>query len=88
MFVSAGIKKENILMCDSRGVIYKGRDEKLSPQKAEFSADTGARTLADAMKGADVFVGLSAPDVVTPEMLLTMAPDPVVFAMANPKSRD
>ena len=84
MFVAAGVKKENILMCDSRGVIYKGRDEKMNPQKAEFAADTDARTLADAMKGADVFAGLSAPDVVTPEMLMTMADDPVVFAMANP----
>ena len=84
MFVSAGVRKENILMCDSRGVIYRGRDKKLSPQKAEFAADTDTRTLADAMKGADVFVGLSAPDVVTPEMLLSMAVDPVVFAMANP----
>lgn len=84
MYLSAGVKKENLLMCDSRGVIYKGRDEKLSPQKAQFAADTDARTLADAMKGADVFVGLSAADVVSPEMLLSMADDPVVFAMANP----
>ena len=71
-------------MCDSRGVIYKGRDSKMNAQKAEFASDTDARTLADAMAGADVFAGLSAADVVSPEMLLSMADDPVVFAMANP----
>ncbi|HAK46420.1 MAG TPA: malate dehydrogenase [Spirochaeta sp.] len=84
MFISAGVKIENLLMCDSRGVIYNGRDKNMNAQKAEFAADTEARTLADAMKGADVFAGLSAADVVSPEMLLSMAADPVVFAMANP----
>ncbi len=84
MFLSAGVRKENLLMCDSRGVIQKGREGRLTPQKAQFAADTDARTLADAMKGADVFVGLSTADVVSPEMLLSMAADPVVFAMANP----
>jgi malate dehydrogenase (oxaloacetate-decarboxylating)(NADP+) len=86
MFITAGVKKENLLMCDSRGVIYKGRDAKLSAQKSEFVRDTEARSLADAMKGADVFAGLSVADCVSPEMLLSMAEDPVVFAMANPNS--
>ncbi|MDC7226584.1 MAG: malate dehydrogenase [Spirochaetales bacterium] len=84
MFVAAGVKKKNLMMCDSRGVIYNGRDEKMNPQKAEFACDTDARTLADAMKGADVFTGVSAADCVSQEMLLSMADDPVVFAMANP----
>ena len=84
MFVAAGVSRDNLIMCDSRGVIYKGRDEKMNAQKAEFAVDSEARTLADAMKGADVFAGLSAADVVKPEMLLSMAADPVVFAMANP----
>ena len=57
MFIAAGVSKDNLLMCDSRGVIYKGRDEKMTEQKAEFAADTDARSLADAMNGADVFVG-------------------------------
>ena len=84
MFLAAGIKKENLLICDSSGVIYKGRGDRMTPQKEEFAADTGARTLADAMQGADIFVGLSAADCVSPEMLKTMAAEPVVFAMANP----
>lgn len=84
MFVAAGVNRDNLTMCDSRGVIYKGRDEKMNAQKAEFATDSDARTLADAMKGADVFAGLSAADVVKPEMLKSMAVDPVVFAMANP----
>ncbi|MDC7126008.1 MAG: malate dehydrogenase [Spirochaetales bacterium] len=83
MFIAAGVKKENLVICDSKGVIYKGRTG-LNSQKEQFAADTDARTLADAMKGADAFVGLSAADVVSPEMLLSMAADPVVFAMANP----
>jgi len=86
MFITAGVKKENLVMCDSRGVIYKGRDEKMNAQKAEFATDSDARSLADAMKGADVFAGLSVADCVSPEMLLSMAHDPVVFAMANPNS--
>ena len=84
MFKAAGVKRENILMCDSRGVIHTGRKSELNSQKQEFMVDTDARTLADAMNGADVFIGVSAPDVVSPEMLKSMAPDPVVFAMANP----
>ena len=85
MFVAAGVQKNNIVMCDRNGVIYKGRDTQMNSQKAGFACDdSGARTLADALKGADVFAGLSSADCVTPEMLLSMAATPIVFAMANP----
>ena len=83
MFIAAGVRKENLTLCDSRGVIYSGR-EGLTPEKAQFARDTAERTLEDAMKGADVFMGLSVADCVSSEMLLSMASDPVVFAMANP----
>ncbi len=83
MFVAAGVNKENILMCDSKGVISKDR-QNLSAEKSYFATDRPERTLAEAVKGADAFIGLSVADVLTPEMLLTMNPQPVVFAMANP----
>ena len=83
MFIAAGVRKENLTLCDSRGVIYSGR-EGLTPEKARFARDTAERTLEDAMKGADVFMGLSVADCVSSEMLLSMEADPVVFAMANP----
>ena len=82
--VNLGLPKEHIIMCDSRGVIYKGRTERMNPYKERFAADTKARTLAEAMKGADVFIGLSVADVVTPEMVKSMADKPIIFAMANP----
>lgn len=84
MFFAAGVKKDNIVMCDSRGVIYRGRAEKMTREKEEFASDTGARTLAEAMQGADVFMGLSVADCVSPEMLKSMADKPIVFAMSNP----
>jgi len=84
MFESAGAKRENITMCDSKGVIYKGRVERMTPEKIDLAIETEARTLAEAMVGADVFMGLSVADCVTPEMLLSMAKDPIVFAMSNP----
>ncbi len=84
LFISMGIKKENLIMCDSRGVIYKGRTERMTPEKEYIAVETDARTLADAMKGADVFMGVSVKDCVTPEMLLSMNKNPIVFAMANP----
>ncbi|MGE0709398.1 MAG: NADP-dependent malic enzyme [Planctomycetota bacterium] len=85
LFLRLGVKPENVLMCDSAGVIHDQRDpEKLSPEKREFVRKTSARTLADALKDADCFIGCSVGDVVTPEMLLSMARDPIVFAMANP----
>ena len=72
----------NILMCDSKGILSTSRDD-LNPQKQEFAVET-AGTLADAMQGADVFLGVSVPGVVTPDMVKSMAADPIVFAMANP----
>lgn len=84
MFVAAGVNKDNILMLDSKGVIYKGRQAGMTREKEEFAAETSKRTLAEAMVDADVFMGLSVADCVTPEMLLSMAKDPIVFAMSNP----
>ena len=83
MFIKAGVKKENLILLDSRGVIYKGRDN-LTPEKAELAAETDARTLADAVNGADVFMGLSVAGCLKKEMLQSMNSDPIVFAMANP----
>jgi len=71
-------------MCDARGVIYRGRSEGMNPYKERFASDTSLRTLADAMKGADVFLGLSVKGAVTPEMVRSMAERPIVFTMANP----
>src|SRR6202050_392067 len=71
-------------MCDLHGVIYEGRKEDMNPYKARFILKTEKRTLLDAMTGADVFFGLSVANCVTPEMLLPMAPRPIVFALANP----
>ena len=79
-----GVKRENIMLCDSRGVVYKGRTEGINKYKERFLVDTDARTLADAVRGADVFYGLSVANVMTPEMVKSMAKDPIVFAMANP----
>lgn len=83
-FIQLGAKRDNITMCDSRGVIYKGREAGMNPQKERFAVDTSARTLQEAMKGADVFVGLSEGGMVTQEMVKTMADKPIIFAMANP----
>ena len=84
LFVELGVKKENLVMCDSKGVIYNGRPGKLNPEKEEFAADTELRSLEEAMNGTDVFVGVSVKDSVTPAMLKSMNRDPIVFAMANP----
>jgi len=83
-YVGLGAKRENIIMCDSRGVIYKGRKEGMNPYKERFAVETDKRTLADALKGADVFMGVSVANVVTKEMVKSMAKDPIIFAMANP----
>jgi malate dehydrogenase (oxaloacetate-decarboxylating)(NADP+) len=79
-----GARRENILIVDSKGVIHAGRQEGMNRWKREFAAETDARTLADAMRGADVFVGLSVAGIVSEEMLRTMAPSPIIFALANP----
>ncbi|MCD8443830.1 NADP-dependent malic enzyme [Tenacibaculum finnmarkense] len=83
LYLALGAKRENIVMCDSKGVIRKDRDN-LTSQKAEFATDKDLNTLEEAMHNADVFIGLSKGNVVTPAMLLAMAKDPIVFAMANP----
>jgi malate dehydrogenase (oxaloacetate-decarboxylating)(NADP+) len=79
-----GIKRENIMLCDSRGVVYKGRTEGMNKYKERFVVETDSRTLADAVRGADVFYGLSVANVLTPEMVKSMAESPIIFAMANP----
>ncbi|MFI5167110.1 MAG: NADP-dependent malic enzyme [Thermoanaerobaculales bacterium] len=84
LYLALGVKKENLFFVDTKGVIYKGRKEGMNPYKEKFAQDTDARTLADAIRGADAFIGVSGANLVTPEMLKTMAEDPVVFAMANP----
>ncbi|MDB4835029.1 NADP-dependent malic enzyme [Cyclobacteriaceae bacterium] len=83
LYVSLGAKKENIVMCDSKGAIRKDRPE-LPVSKAQFATDRDVTDLASAMKGADVFIGLSMGNVVSPENLLSMTSDPIVFALANP----
>jgi len=80
-----GVKRENIMLVDTKGVVYKGRKEGMNKYKEMLAgADKGHRTLADAVQGADVFYGLSVANVLTPEMVKTMAADPIIFAMANP----
>lgn len=83
LYITLGVKKENIVMCDHKGVIRKNRKE-LTPQKSYFATDKDLYTLTDALKGADMLLGLSVKDVVTPEMLLSMAENPIIFALANP----
>ncbi|MFP4527975.1 MAG: NADP-dependent malic enzyme [Candidatus Kapaibacterium sp.] len=82
--ISLGVNPANVLMCDSRGVIYKGREKGMNEFKEDFAVETDARTLADALNGADVFVGLSQGNVVDQDMVKSMASDPIIFAMANP----
>ncbi len=84
LYLALGVKKENLTFVDTKGVIYKGRTEGMNPYKEEFARETDARTLADAMRGADAFIGVSGPNLVTSEMVVTMAQDPIVFAIANP----
>ncbi|NOZ12173.1 MAG: NADP-dependent malic enzyme [Acidobacteria bacterium] len=84
LFVLMGVKKENLFMTDSKGIIYKGRTEGMNPYKEEFARDTELRTLAEAINGADAFLGVSAKGILTKEMVKTMAKDPIIFAMANP----
>jgi malate dehydrogenase (oxaloacetate-decarboxylating)(NADP+) len=79
-----GVPVENMLLCDSHGVIYDGRQAGMNRYKSEFAGKTRARTLEDALKGADVFCGLSQAGLVTAEMVKSMAPQPIIFAMANP----
>jgi malate dehydrogenase (oxaloacetate-decarboxylating)(NADP+) len=84
LHITLGLPPENIIMCDRIGVIYQGRSEHLNPYKAQFAIPTEARTLADALQDADVFVGLSTKDILSVEMLQSMAVSPIIFALANP----
>ena len=83
-YVRLGVRRENILMCDREGVIYKGRPGEIDPYKARFENVTDARTLADALVNADVFVGLSVAGAANGGMIARMAPNPIIFALANP----
>jgi malate dehydrogenase (oxaloacetate-decarboxylating)(NADP+) len=83
-YLKLGVKKENLIMSDIGGVVYKGRTKGMNKYMETLAADTNARTLAEALKGADVFVGVSAGGIVTKEMIKSMADKPIVFAMANP----
>ena len=83
-YIAAGVRRENVIICDSKGVVYQGRREGMTPQKERLAANTPARTLAEALRGADVFLGVSVANCVTREMIASMAPKAIVFAMANP----
>ncbi len=84
LLVNMGLRKENITVTDIAGVVYKGRQEVMDPYKARYAQDTDARTLGEVIEGADVFLGLSAPGVLKPEMVQKMAPRPIILALANP----
>jgi malate dehydrogenase (oxaloacetate-decarboxylating)(NADP+) len=86
LLVALGLKRHNITACDSKGVIYKGREENMAETKAVYAIDdNGQRTLGDAMPGTDIFLGCSGPGVLTQEMVKTMAPNPLILALANPE---
>ena len=84
MMVSVGLRRENIYVCDSKGVIYEGREPNMEPTKARYAQKTEGRTLGDVIAGADVFLGLSTAGVLKPEMVAKMADKPLIFALANP----
>jgi malate dehydrogenase (oxaloacetate-decarboxylating)(NADP+) len=83
-YITLGVKPENLLLCDSKGVIFKGRTAGMNPYKEQFAVETDARSLAEAMNGADVFAGVSVAGTVTQDMVRSMADHPIIFAMANP----
>jgi len=85
LYLTYGVRRDNILMVDRTGVIYEGRTENMNPYKQRFARETKLRTLAEALEGADAFVGVASARLVTGEMLKRMARDPIVFAMANPE---
>jgi malate dehydrogenase (oxaloacetate-decarboxylating)(NADP+) len=84
IYKSLGVRPDNIIMCDSHGVLYKGREKGMNKWKEEFAVSTELRTLTQALNGADIFVGLSVAGVLTAEMIKDMSPHPIIFAMANP----
>jgi malate dehydrogenase (oxaloacetate-decarboxylating)(NADP+) len=83
-YIHMGVRRENVILCDTKGVVYEGRSEGMNPYKARLAAKTQTRNLVEALKGADVFVGLSVAGCVTPEMVRSMAEKPIIFALANP----
>ena len=84
LMIRLGARRENIILVDTIGVVYKGRQKEMNPYKERLANDTGKRSLAEAMEGADVFYGLAVANILTPEMVKTMAERPLIFAMANP----
>ena len=84
MLLKLGVKRENVWLCDLEGLVHEGRQKDMTPQKADFAQPGGARELADVIKGADLFLGLSGPGVLTPDMVKDMATAPIIFALANP----
>ncbi len=85
LMVGVGLKRENVIVCDSKGVIFNGRESPMEENKARYACNTKARTLADAIGDADIFLGLSGPKVLTPDMVKRMARDPLILALANPE---
>lgn len=83
--LALGLKRENVILSDHKGVVFKGRTEDMTDQKADYASDTKARTLAEAFVDADVFLGLSAPGIVTGDMVKSMAKKPIIMALANPE---
>jgi malate dehydrogenase (oxaloacetate-decarboxylating)(NADP+) len=84
MLLKLGVKRENVWLCDIHGLVYEGREEDMNPQKAEFAQKTDLRTLDEVIEGADMFLGLSGPGVLKPELVEKMTAQPVIFALANP----
>ncbi|EAR52034.1 malate dehydrogenase [Oceanicola granulosus HTCC2516] len=84
MLLKLGVKRENVWLCDIAGLVHEGREEEMTPQKAEFAQGTEPRQLGDVIDGADLFLGLSGPNVLKPEMVAKMAGTPIIFALANP----
>ncbi len=84
MLLKLGVKRENVWLCDLEGLVHEGRTKDMTPQKAEYAQPGGPRTLSDVIEGADMFLGLSGPGVLKPEMVEKMAATPIIFALANP----
>ena len=84
MLLKLGVKRENVWLCDLAGLVYQGRTDQMTDQKAAYAQGTSPATLAEVIAGADLFLGLSGPGVLTPEMVAKMAPRPIIFALANP----
>ncbi len=84
MLLKLGVRRENVFLCDLQGLVYAGREADMTPQKADYAQGTTPATLSDVIAGADLFLGLSGPGVLTPDMVAKMAPRPIIFALANP----